>query len=129
MKKILTLFVIFLSLTVFSQTDTTKVKDIFDMTLEELMQLEVVTASKTSQKITDAPANVVVINRRQIVELNYSCLSDLLDDVQQIEIQRKTNIQTSDVFIINGIEGNERIIILVDGKRFNSTTGTYHTIG
>ena len=111
-----------------AQNDTTKVKDIFDYTLEELMQLEVYTASKTSQKATDAPATVYVVTKDQIDARNYSSLEELLEDIPQIEIQKKSISQSSDIFSINGVSGSEKFIILMNGIRINSTTGTVHTI-
>ncbi len=112
-----------------AQTDTTNQKDVYDMTLEELMQLEVYTASKFSQKATDAPATVYVVTQQQIEQRNYSCLKELLDDIPQVEIQRKSISQNTDIFTLSGIAGNEKFIILMDGIRINSTTGTEHTLG
>lgn len=112
-----------------AQTDTTVQKDIFDMTLEELMQIEVYTASKISQKATDAPATVYVVTEQQIEQRNYSCLKELLDDIPQVEIQRKSISQNTDIFTVNGVAGNEKFVILMDGIRINSTTGTEHTLG
>ena len=123
------LAIVFGILNTIAQTDTTKMIDILDMTLEELMQLKVYTASKISQKATDAPATVYVVTQQQIEQRNYSCLKELLDDIPQVEIQRKSISQNTDIFTINGVAGNEKFIILMDGIRINSTTGTEHTLG
>ena len=111
-----------------AQTDTTQLKDLNNCTLEELLNIKIITASKISQKATDAPATVYVITKQQIEERNYSCLKELLNDVPQIEIQKKSIAQKTDIFVLNGVAGNEKFLILMDGIRISSTTGTDHTI-
>lgn len=126
---IITILTILLSFIYLKAQDTTNVVNIYDLTLEDLMNLQVYTASKISQKATDAPATVYVVTQEQIEARNYSCLEELLDDIPQIEIQRKSISQSTDIFSLNGVFGSEKFIILMDGIRINSTTGTAHTIG
>lgn len=102
--------------------------DIFDLSLEELMNIEVTTASKFSQKASEAPATVYVVTQQQINERNYSSLKELLMDIPQIEIQNKSYAEFSDIYSINGIAGNEKFLVLMDGIRITSNTGTGHTI-
>jgi len=111
-----------------SQTDTIDLEDIYELTLEEILNIKISTASKVIQKATDAPATVYVITAQQIEERNYASLKDLLRDIPQVEINEKASAETSDVYTINGVYGNEKFIILVDGIRANSSTGTPHTI-
>ena len=101
----------------------------YNLTLEELMQIEITTASKISQKATDAPVTVYVVTDQQIKFRGYSCLLDLLEDIPQVEIQRKSRSQWSNIISMNGVYGSEKFIILMDGVRVNSSTGTPHTIG
>ncbi len=54
--------------------------------LEELMDVSIVTASKYSQRLFDAPANVVVITDRDIAQKGYMTLPDILRDVPMIDI-------------------------------------------
>ncbi len=111
-----------------AQPDTTEL-NILDMTLEELMEVEVTTASKISQKATDAPATVYVVTKQQIEARNYTYLKELLEDIPQIEIQGRANTQSSDIFTLNGVAGNEKFLLLMDGIRVNSTTGTENKLG
>jgi len=130
MKRFVFLFVgLLFTFSAYSQQDSVDVVDFADMSLEELMNLDVTTASKFSQKISDAPAAVFVITSEQIKSRNYSCLRELLNDIPQVEIQSKSASESSDVISINGISGNEKFVILMDGVRINSTTGFSHTIG
>ncbi len=52
-----------------------------DLTLEELLEFEVVTASKTAEKISEIPASVVVITREEIQKKAYTSLSDILQNI------------------------------------------------
>ncbi|OQX99729.1 MAG: hypothetical protein B6I24_01980 [Bacteroidetes bacterium 4572_128] len=126
-KYIIYFFFSFISINLFSQKDS--LDFYLNMSLEELMQIEIITASKNLQKATDAPATVYVVTEEQINERCYSCLGDLLEDIPQVEIQRKVHSETFDIFTFNGITGNEKFLILMDGIRINSATGTPHTIG
>jgi outer membrane receptor for ferrienterochelin and colicin len=113
----------------FAQHDSVTVKDIYELSLEELMQISVVSASKVAQRATDAPATVYVITQQQIRNRNYSSLKDLLGEIPQIEIQSKSYAEYSDIFTLNGISGNYKFLIMMDGVRINSVTGTQHTLG
>ncbi len=108
-----------------AQTDSTEIKDLFDYSLGELIQIKISTAFKISEKATDAPGTVYVVNRRQIEDRNYSCLKELLADILQIEIQSKSIAQNSDIFTINGVAGNKKILLLMDRIRVNVASGTY----
>lgn len=112
-----------------AQADTLTMDQIFDLTLEEILNIRITIASKVQQKATDAPASVYVITAQQIEERNYQSLKELLSDIPQVEINEKASAETTDVFTINGVYGNEKFIILLDGLRVNSSTGTPHTIG
>ena len=130
MKKCIILSVLIFAVSVvFSQAHTTALNELLNMSLEELMNVEVTSASKISQKASEAPATVYVVTHQQIEARNYSCLKELLDDIPQVEIQRKSISQNTDIFTLNGVSGNEKFLILMDGIRINSTTGTEHTIG
>jgi outer membrane receptor protein involved in Fe transport len=49
--------------------------------LKELSEVEVVTASRKSQKISDAPSKVIVFSKDTIYERGYRTLTELLQDV------------------------------------------------
>ncbi len=127
--KIVTLIYILTStLETFSQVqyDTTK---IFELSLWDLYNANVISATKYLDKVQNVPGNIYVISRQQIVERNYSCLRDLLQDIPQIIIQRNSSSEDIDLYSINGIEGNEKFLVLIDGIRVNSTIGADQTLG
>lgn len=58
------------------------------LSLEELMDVEVVSASNTGEKISRAPATVIVISRDDIEARGYRDLSQILDDLPGMEVAR-----------------------------------------
>lgn len=81
MKKNL-IFFVFLSilcLNSYAQKDT--VIDLFDLSLKELMELEVFTATKRSEPITDIPSSIVIITRKEIQENGWHTLEEILTHV------------------------------------------------
>lgn len=76
------IFFVFLSilcLSSYAQKDT--VTDIFDLSLEELMQLKVYTATKRSEPITNIPSSIVIMTRKQIQENGWQTLEEILTHV------------------------------------------------
>ncbi|MEJ2596471.1 MAG: TonB-dependent receptor plug domain-containing protein, partial [bacterium] len=97
---------------------------ILEMSLEELLSLEVTSASRIPEKTSDAPATIHLITDNQIKTRGYSNLEEALNDVPGVEIQRKASVEYSNYFTIRGIDGSEKFIIMMDGMRINSPTGT-----
>lgn len=56
-------------------------EEIFDMSLEEMMKVKVVTASKKSEEISNIPASVVVISRDEIEQLGYKSYTEILNHI------------------------------------------------
>jgi outer membrane receptor for ferrienterochelin and colicins len=60
-------------------------KDLFEMTIEELMNIKVITASSRYQKLTEAPATIYVITEDDIKQYGYRDLKDVLQHLPGIE--------------------------------------------
>ncbi|MFQ5442976.1 MAG: TonB-dependent receptor plug domain-containing protein [Nitrospinales bacterium] len=97
--------------------------DFFEMELVQLMDQDVITPSKTIQKISDAPGTVIVVTQQQIRERGYLNLVDLLEDLPGIDIQRQTAPNPFNRIAIRGITGNNKFIILQNGFRISGPTG------
>lgn len=54
---------------------------LFDLEIEELLSMEITTASKKSQKIKEVPANVFLLSREEIELRGYLTLEDLISDI------------------------------------------------
>jgi iron complex outermembrane receptor protein len=98
------------------------------ISLEDLLNIEVTTASKSAQKISDAPATIYAFSRNQIRNRGYRNLEQLLEDVPEIEIQRKAVAEYNNYYSFRGIAGNDKLVVLLDGYRINSPTGSPHAI-
>lgn len=99
-----------------------EVSEIGRMDLEQLMsvELETVTASKYSQKLSETASSVTVIGKDQIQQFGYRTLSDVLRTVPGFFI---TNNRAYDNAGIRGFDQsadyNGRMLIMIDGIRMN----------
>jgi len=101
----------------FAQNDTTSTgEDLFDVDFNQLLNMEVTTASKKSQSISEAPAIITVITEDQIKEYGVNSLSELMSYVPGFTVQDaywKRNIITA-----RGIKQtlyNDKILVLLNG--------------
>jgi len=93
--------------------------DLFTMSLEELMALEVVTATRTAERLMDAPAVVTVITREDIERYGYQDLAQVLARVPEVYAHfegHNTNVDFRGFFSNNT---QRRILFLVDGMKLN----------
>jgi len=100
----------------------TEVNEIGRMDLEQLMsvELETVTASKYSQKLSETASSVTVIGKDQIQQFGYRTLSDVLRTVPGFFI---TNNRAYDNAGVRGFDQsaayNGRMLVMIDGIRMN----------
>lgn len=99
------------------------------LSLSQILNLDVITVSKKVQKSSDAPATIYVVTRQTIENRGYRNLQDLLEDIPEVEIQKKSSSEFSNYYTLRGVGGNEKFVILLDDVRINSTTGTPHVVG
>ncbi len=59
-------------------------EDVMDMELEDLLNVEITTAGKTAEKISEIPASVVLITRAEIEKYGYRNLQEVLESVPGI---------------------------------------------
>lgn len=99
------------------------------LSLEDLMNIDVYTASKKSQKLSETPATTYAYTEEQIRNRGYRNLEDLLDDIPEIEIQKKSDAEYRNYYSIRGVAGNEKIVILLNGFRISAADGGPHVMG
>ncbi len=128
MKNYLLLFVISFSVILHAQDNQSDSISIFDLTLDDLYNIQVTSASKTQETLEEAAATIYVITHQQIESRNYSSLAQLLYDIPRIIIQWKSSAENEHIYTINGIRGSDKFLVLLDGVRINSSIGSDNTI-
>jgi outer membrane cobalamin receptor len=95
-------------------------KDLGEATLEELANITVYTASRHTQKATDAPSSVTVITRDEIQKYGYRTLADILGSVRGFYIAYDREYTYAGVSGVNRPENlNSSVLVLIDGHRTN----------
>ena len=108
------------------QQDANEPDDFFDMSIEELMEVEVRTASKYKQKISEAPSSVTIITAEEIRKYGYRTLLDILNSIPGFYTTYDRN------YGYVGVRGfgrpgdyNSRILVMIDGYRLNDNISDY----
>ena len=90
------------------------------LSLEELMNVHVVSASNISEKLSEAPATVIVISANDIRDRGYTELSEIFDDLPGMDVIRPYGA----TYFKNYWRGyrntiGEPFLIMIDGVIFN----------
>lgn len=93
------------------------------LSLEQLMDVPIVTASRFKETVNDTPVTVIVITRQHILNRRYVSLIDLLEDLPGFDVQRGVEDVRYHNITMRGHQGNNRFLILQDGMRIDSPTG------
>ena len=81
-----------------------------DLSLEELMDIKIYSATKSYQRIEEIPANITVMTRKDIEKYNYTTLDELLkhvpglfiiDDTEHFQIGSRGSLGSSFKLMIN----------------------------
>lgn len=97
--------------------------DLENMGLEELLSIEVFTASRSSESAAKAPGTLVVVTRDQIRQRGYTNLMHVLEDLPGIDVQNRSDGVLYNRVTIRGVFGNNKFVILQNGIRISSPTG------
>lgn len=90
------------------------------LSLEELMQVKVVSASNTEERLSEAPATVIVITHEQMTQRGYTELSQILDDLPGMQMARPRGATYFKDYW-RGFRNNigEPFLVMIDGMIFN----------
>ena len=104
--------------------------DLADRSPEELMNIQVYSASKFAQRVSDAPAFVTVITADDIRNYGYRTLGDILESVPGFYVTYDRN------YSYLGIRGfsrpadySSRVLLMIDGHRINDNIYDMAPIG
>jgi outer membrane receptor for ferrienterochelin and colicins len=115
----------------YAQNDTLgKAVKLAELSLDDLMNVKVVTASGFQQTAAEAPSTILVITAQQIKERGYEQLEDALRDVPGIDMVH-LNGYAPTIFYFRGLYGveNLRTLLMIDGIPENNIAGTNDMAG
>jgi outer membrane receptor for ferrienterochelin and colicins len=96
-------------------------KDLSEVSLEELTNIQVYSASKHMQNASDAPSSVTVVTADEIQKYGYRNLGDILRGVPGFYVTYDRD------YTFAGVRGfgrlgdwNSRVLVMIDGHRINN---------
>jgi iron complex outermembrane receptor protein len=106
------------------------VADLTHLSIEELLDVEVYSASKFIQKASEAPSAVTIITAADIKAFGYRTLADILRSVRGMDVSYDRT------YSYLGVRGsgragdyNSRVLLLLDGYRLNDPIYDQASIG
>lgn len=128
MKKILLFILIALTtVPITAQEDSVRiVPPLSELSLDELMNITVITASKSEQKISEAPSTMMVVTAQQIAERGYEQLDDVLRDIPGVDLVHVYG-HAPTFITFRGMYGdeNKRVLFMIDGIVENDLMGDF----
>jgi len=103
-----------------SQADSSKLTN---LSLKDLLNVNITTASKISQSVELASAVVTVITKEQIRSRGYQSLLDVMYDLPDVKVDDKMYSGMRNSFTVRGTQGSEKFMILLDGVNISSPSG------
>ena len=97
--------------------------DITALSLEQLLNPQITTASRTVERANEAPATMYVVSKNDIRPAGYSVLEDVLKDLPGMETIERYYSEQGTMVPVRGVIGNNKIILLVNGMRVNPPGG------
>lgn len=128
------LFIVFLLLQPIQsksqENQSLKIQELYDLSIEELLNVEVITASRYEQSITDAPGIISVLTAEEIEKFGAMNLFEILNRMPNVISSLSYSL---DVVTIRGGDFNAwsgRIAYLIDGfpVRNSGANGTYYNL-
>lgn len=103
--------------------DETDISHLLSLSLEDLINTPVVTASRQSETRSQSPAHIIVVTREQIRERRYRNLADLMEDLPGVDFMRGTKSSAYNNFSVQGYAGSNKLLVMLDGVRVGHPAG------
>ena len=100
-----------------------EVPGVAPVSLGQLLDPNITTASRILERATEAPATVYVITGGDIRARGYSTLADVLRDLPGMEVIEQYYSEQGTLVPVRGVVGNNKIVLLVNGMRVNPPGG------
>ena len=92
-----------------------EVEKLFEMDIEDLMDIKISVASRSERSIKDLPSTVHIITREEILCNSYSSLVDALKDIPGVKVSQPGTGTHGEKYLMRGLWGNNYAKILVNG--------------
>ncbi len=89
---------------------------------ENLGEITVTSATKTTQSLQDVTSNISVITAADIEERGYTTVTEALNSIAGISFTQNGGLGKSTSITLRGME-SKRVLVLIDGIRYNDITG------
>ena len=124
-KAFVLLLVLLAPLFLLAQKDSTSMDTLLQLSLEQLMDIKVITASGFPQTAAEAPSTITVITAKQIAERGYEQLEDALRDIPGIDMIHLNGYAPTLIYF-RGMYGAEnlRALLMIDGIVENNIIGS-----
>jgi len=101
-----------------------EVSDLSELSLEELMNVAVITPGQYEQENWEATGKIYIITRETILDRGYTDLIDALRDIPYFQIQSEYGHWTKGAIVNlrghrSGDSGNNKFLILLDGTKLS----------
>ncbi|CAM2069562.1 TonB-dependent receptor [Sulfidibacter corallicola] len=90
--------------------------DLDDMTLEELLNMEIVSATRSSSKLSESPIPISVITAQDIAQSGLDSIPAVLSRLAEIDVLEIGTSQTEVSIRGKNINFNRRLLVLIDGR-------------
>ncbi|WP_353570065.1 TonB-dependent receptor [Candidatus Albibeggiatoa sp. nov. BB20] len=100
-----------------------EISQLLQLSLMELLDVSVTTASKMQESIKDTPVSTLVITKQQIQDRGYRNLLDVMQDLPGFDVQKYNHQVEYHSVAMHGHVGSHKFLILQDGVRIDSPTG------
>ena len=102
--------------TMYCGTEPVHANELDTFTLDEY----VVTAARTETKLVDTPANITIVGADEIESRHYTNVAEVMRDVPGASVIDDGTGASQKIINLNG---DDRVLVLVDGRRVNSAMG------
>src|SRR3984957_6418873 len=111
---------VLLALATLKADDPKRPRDLTDVSLEDLMNIEVTTVSKKEQKLSQAPAAVFVITQEDILRSGMTSIPDLLRMVPGLQVGQMQGGAWGVSAPGFNSQASDKMLVLVDGRSIYS---------
>ena len=90
---------------------------------EELEDISVTSATKTSQKLSDVTSNMNIITAQEIEERHYTTVTQALNSLPGISFNANGGVGKTSTLRLRGFDNN-KVLVIIDGVRYNDISNS-----